>query len=60
MRDVKGSTLKERPRASMLNSILGGEVRDKTIGKYGEMKEVQEDKEVGKCGARHKQKDNRW
>ena len=53
---MKGSTLDERPRGGMLKRILGGEVRDKTIGKYGELKEAQEEKKVRECGARHKQK----
>ena len=53
---MKGSRLEERPGAGMLNRILGGEVLDKTIGKYGELKEVREEKEVRECGARHKQK----
>ena len=48
------------PLAGMLNKILGGELRDKTIGKYGELKEVLEEKEVRECGTRHKQKNNRW
>ena len=28
-------------------------------GKYGKLKEVQEEKEVGECGTRHKQNNNR-
>ena len=39
----------------MLNRTLGGEMRDKTIGKYGELKKVQEEKEIRECGARYKQ-----
>ena len=35
------------------------EVRDKTFGKYGELKEVQKEKEVRGCGTGHKKK-IRW
>ena len=47
--------MEEKPLTS---SRRGGEVRDKTFGKYGEMKEVQEEKEVRGCGARDKK--YRW
>ena len=36
----------------MLKTILAGEIRDKTFGKYGEVKKVQEEKEVQECEAR--------
>ena len=47
-----------KPRASMLKSILGRKARDSTFGKYGEVKEVQEENEICDCGARHNQKNN--
>ena len=33
-RGMWGSTLEKGPRAGMLKRILGGEVREKTFGKY--------------------------
>ena len=39
-----------------LNRNLRGEVRDKTNGKYRELKKVQEEKEVQVCETRHGQK----
>ena len=29
-------------------------------GKYGELKEVREEKEIRECGTKHKQNNNRW
>ena len=47
-------------QASKLKRILKGKVRDKTFGKYGDLREVQEEKEVQECKARHNKKNNRW
>ena len=58
-RGMRGSTPEEEPGAGMLNRILGGEsVRQN--GKYGELKEVREKKEVRECGTGHKQSNNGW
>ena len=42
--------------SSKLKRILGGKVRDKTFGKYGKLKEMQVEKEIRRCEARHRQK----
>ena len=58
-REMWENTLEEESRADMLKRILGGK-RDKTFEKYGELKEVQEEKEVREHEARHNQKNNHW
>ena len=52
-RGMWGSMLKEGLRAGMLKRILGGKVGDKTLGKYRELREVDEEKEVRESQSRH-------
>ena len=58
-REVWGSTLEKGP-------VGGHAQQDFWTGsaeqnpKYGELKEVREEKEVRECGTRHKQSNNNW